>query len=110
MSNEAMLKQLRTSLKSLKEAEKVQEKMVGQLISQLPEDKRKAASKMMADARKGKMDINAMMSFAEGVRDLDPEEFKKTVKDGADKVKEKERGMKFPMKEKPKKRKAKKST
>ncbi len=109
MSNEAMLKQLRASLKGLEEAKKVQGKMVGELISQLPEDKRKAANKLVADAKKGKMDINAMMNFAKGVRGLDREEFEKTVKDGADKVKEKERGMKFPVKEKPVKKKAKAS-
>lgn len=88
MSNAEMLKQLRTSLKALDQAEKVQDKILNDLITKLPDDKRKLANDLISKARKGNVDISEMMAFTSGIRDIDKKDIKKAVKRANAKKKE----------------------
>ena len=88
MSNAEMLKQLRTSLKALDQAEKVQDKILNDLITKLPDDKRKLANDLISRARKGNVDMSEMMAFTSGIRDIDKKDIKKSVKRANAKKKE----------------------
>lgn len=80
MSNlDSMLKQLRTGLREMDKAKAVQDQLVGELISKLPEDKRKEANLLLSKARKGKANINEIMNFAGNMRKEDKEDLKKSV-------------------------------
>lgn len=81
-----MLKILKSSLKRQKEAEKFLYKISDDLISQLPEDKRKQGSILMSEARKGNVDLASMNNFASGVRGLNKEEFEKNVSEAIEKI------------------------
>ena len=81
MSQEAMLKQLHSSIKELHKVRKIMDKVVDENIAQLPEDKRKQAINLLNKARKGKhINLSEMMAFTKGVRSIDKEEIKKSVK------------------------------
>lgn len=94
MSNSDMLKTLRTSLKSLEEAKKIQDNLVNELIEHLPDDKKKEAVALINKARKGKVDASQMMNFAKGVRDINKEEFEKKVKEAIDNINKKKSSVK----------------
>lgn len=89
-----MLKTLRTSLKSLKEAQKIQDNLVNELVEYLPENKKKEAVALINKARKGKVDASEMMNFAKGVRDINKEEFEKNVKDAISNIDKKKKEVK----------------
>ena len=89
MSNEAMLKQLYSSMKELHKARKIMDKVVDENIAQLPEEKRKQAINLIKKARQGKhIDLSEMMAFTKGIRSIDKDEIKKSVKRANDKKKE----------------------
>lgn len=88
MNNELMLKQLRTSLKQLEKAKKIQDKILGEQIAKLPEDKRKQANDLLNKARKGNINLGEMMAFTSGIRDIDKEEIEKSVERANEKKKE----------------------
>ena len=94
MINESMLKQLKTGLKSLKTAEAALDQMTNQMIEQLPGDKKKEASTLISNAKKGKVDVGQMMKFADGVRDIDKEKFQEAVEKGIEKVEQKKKDIK----------------
>jgi len=84
--NKEMLKQLRSSLKVLKKAQSTRDTLVNQLIEQLPENKKQEAIMLINKAKKGKVDTDELLKFAEGVRDIDKKEFEKMVEKAVDKV------------------------
>lgn len=94
MSNATMLKQLRTSLRSLNAAQATQKKMVDQLIEALPDDKKKEAIRLINKARKGKVDVGEMMTFASGVRDIDENKLRKDTEKGVEQVAKKKKDVK----------------
>ena len=81
-----MLKQLQSSIKELHKARKIMDKIVDENIAKLPEDKRKQATDLLNKARKGKhINMSEMMAFTSGIRDIDKDEIKKSVKRANDK-------------------------
>ena len=86
MSNEAMIKQLHSSVKELDKAKKILNQIVNENIAKLPDDKRKQATDLLNKARKGKhINMSEMMAFTSGIRDIDKDEIKKSVKRANDK-------------------------
>ncbi len=76
-----MLKQLKSSMKELHKARKIMDRIVDENIAQLPDDKKKQANDLLNKARKGQyINLDEMMAFTKGVRSVDKDEIKKSVK------------------------------
>ncbi len=75
-----MLRQLKVSLKEVEKARKIQKTMLNNMIAQLPEDKRKQATKLFKLAEQGKhININEMMDFTGKMSTSDEEKIKGSV-------------------------------
>lgn len=61
---DAQLNQLSKSLIELEKARKIHAKVLNEAISKLPEDKRQSAKSLFQKAKKGKISIEEIMSFA----------------------------------------------
>lgn len=87
-----MLKQLKTGLKQLDIVEKHLDQLSSELIAELPEDKGREASKLLAKAKKGKANVSEFMAFAGNMRKKDKDDLKKNVErfnEKAEEVKDK---------------------
>ena len=91
MSLESMTENLKTSLKALEDAQKLQGTMADDLIEQLPDNMKAEAVRLIGEARNGKVDAAELIKFSSGVRDINKEEFDKTVEAAVERVKQKEK-------------------
>ena len=81
---EDMLKQLETSLIELNKAEKIQHQLMSTAISQLPKDKMQSAVSLFEKAKKGKLGINEIMSFAGKIPEKDKKDIETLLKKAHD--------------------------
>ncbi len=80
MSNiKQMLKQLETGVKQMEIAKQAQEHLFGELVSELPADKKAEALGLFSDAKKGKVDMSRFTKFAGDLSKEDKETMEKAV-------------------------------
>jgi len=88
-SSEAMLRILDDSLKQLKPLVKMQEQITGELISQLPDDKKIEAMSLLGEAKKGKLDMQKLVEFGRTLKDVQNKDFEEKMEKAVDKINKK---------------------
>ena len=79
INTKVMLEQLSSGLKEMDKANKILDQVTSELVSELPEHKRAEASSLLSRAKKGKIDISELMTFAKDIKQEEKEGMKKSA-------------------------------
>lgn len=88
-SSEAMLNMLGDSMKQMKSLVRMQGELTDELITQLPDDKKKEALLLMSEAKKGKLDMQKLVEFGRTMKGVQNKDFEDKMEETLDRLNKK---------------------